>query len=224
MLLSSALPQPHLQPLQIPPLSPFNFTATREPPPSPSPVLTALQSTCRELQALIATAHHRPLRPSSTPTTLQSPIELRISSNASRTGCKVEGRSKVRKAQQTRRMKEKEKEPAALLRTAKKALHVAIPSQLNQQPSTCKSKFTHTEAPMTPIAQCGNTPLEVPRGLQRGDFETLEQGVCSRMMPLEASGLVEGSGRKTELNKYDETLVGLLLKQLRLQRMEGRGR
>ncbi|KAL8771572.1 MAG: hypothetical protein Q9209_003015 [Squamulea sp. 1 TL-2023] len=226
MLLSSVLPHPHLQSLQIPPLSPFNFTATQEPPASPA--LTALQSTCRELQALIASAHHRPqLRPqrsSSTraPNALQSPIELLAPDGLSVS--KGEGRGRIKKTQYTRRMKEKEKEPATLLRNAKKPLHVAMPSQLNQQPSIGNSKLTHTEAPMTPMGQCGEIPLDVPRGLERKDFEKLEQRVYSRTMPLKEGGLVEGSSRKTELNKYDEAMVGLLLKQLRLQAMGERGR
>lgn len=214
MLLSSTFPNhhhhtlPHLQPLLIPPppLSPFTF----EPRPT-SPALTALQSTCRSLQTLIASTHHRP-HPSTrlprTPTTLQSPIDLRTSScdaPASSRINKVDGRNRVRKMQQTRRggrenLKMGKQRPVVPLRVVER-----------------RGGLREGEAPRTPVAQCG--------ALARGDFEgqRREEGGWERRLDdgvdLETrKDQGEAAGRReVDLSRHDEALVGVLLRQLRLQ-------
>ncbi|KAI4262210.1 MAG: hypothetical protein L6R42_002603 [Xanthoria sp. 1 TBL-2021] len=226
MLLSSALPNhhhtlPHLQPLLIPPpLSPFDF----EPRPA-SPALTALQSTCRSLQALITSTHHRPLpsaRPPRTPTTLQSPIELRPSCDPSASRFnKVDGRNRVRKTQQTRRMR---RENLKVVQTMGKQRTVMPLRVLERRGVTREGQM---EAPRTPVAQCGRSPL--------GDVEAgrREEGIWERRLSDRADPEVwkqesvegEAAGRrKVNLDRYDEALVGVLLRQLRLQGVAGRGR
>ncbi|CAL8582168.1 hypothetical protein XPA_007839 [Xanthoria parietina] len=223
MLLSSTLPNhhhhhalPHLQPLLIPPpqLSPFTFDQPRP----TSPALTALQSTCRSLQALIASTHHRPPRVPRTPTTLQSPIDLRPSScdaPASSRIKKVDGRNRVRKTQLARRVGRREDLKMGRQRDV-------VPLRVVE-----RREGVEGEAPRTPVAQCG--------GLMRGDVEgrRKEERMCRWRLDdatdletrKDQDGEGEAAGRRTvDLSRHDEALVGVLLKQLRLQGVAGRAR
>lgn len=80
-------------------------------------------------------------------------------------------------------------------------------------------------APMTPTGQQqSNAPLVLPLGLGREDFEGLEEswkGFGDRGKK-DNDAVSVGEERKRELSRYDEAVVGLLLKQLRLRGLEGR--
>ncbi|KAL8839819.1 MAG: hypothetical protein Q9176_004222 [Flavoplaca citrina] len=236
MLLSSAIPHhqhimPHLQPLYIPPpYSPFDFETPQYDRPA-SPALTALQSTCRSLQALIASSHQRPQAPRMlrTAATLQSPIDLRASCDAARVR-KMDGKKKrVHKAQPTGRM-----------RVEKRPMKVNIPSQTLDQRRKVEDR-KRMEAPRTPVGQCAVSPMMAPRGPMEDEAEpvlrsrrTDRTGNLEMQVEVEDESVVDartvgvgetaGRRRKMELSRYDEALVGLLLKQLRLHGGGGRRR
>lgn len=79
-------------------------------------------------------------------------------------------------------------------------------------------------APMTPTGQQSTAPPVLPLGLERGDFEGLEEGINmdDGRGGKEDDGAVVKQERKMELSRYNEAVVGLLLKQLRLRGWEGR--
>lgn len=83
------------------------------------------------------------------------------------------------------------------------------------------------EAPRTPVAQCGRSSLgDVEAGRRRE--ELWESRLGDRADPeVWKHESVEGEAagrRKVDLDRYDEALVGVLLRRLRLQGVAGRGR
>ena len=220
---------PHLQPLYIPPpYSPFDFETPQYDRPA-SPALTALQSTCRSLQALIASSHQRPQAPRMlrTAATLQSPIDLRASCDAARVR-KMDGKKRVHMAQ-----------PTGRIRVEKRPVRVNIPSQTLDQRRKMEER-KRMEAPRTPVGQCAISPMMAPRGPTEDEVELVLRSrrpdrtgnlgmqveeEDERVVDARTVGVGETVGRrKMELSRYDEALVGLLLKQLRLQGRGGRRR
>ncbi len=96
------------------------------------------------------------------------------------------------------------------------------------------------EAPRTPAGQCAVSPMMASRGPTEDEVEpalrsrrpdrtaNLEMQVeveDERVVDARAVGVGETAGRrKMELSRYDEALVGLLLKQFRLHGGGGRRR
>ncbi|KAL8926745.1 MAG: hypothetical protein Q9208_002819 [Pyrenodesmia sp. 3 TL-2023] len=212
-----------LHPLRIPP-PPYHLNPRRQ---QTSPVSSALQTTCRELQSLIASTH-RPLRPSSshpstttttsflpphTSASLQSPIEFRRDHLPS---WRAQASSKVRKPTQK-----------ALRNTcrANKPLHISMPRRSNVGSDGADQEGKENQAPTTPVTGSCAPPV-MPLGLEKGDFEALGEEGRPAEGVLEYA-MVEGGmrgveGRRTELSRCDEVVVGALLRGMRLQRWQGR--
>lgn len=132
----------------------------------------------------------------------------------------MDGKKKLHKGQQTGRM-----------RVEKRPMRVNIPSQtLDQRRKVEDGK--RMEAPRTPVGQCAVSPLMAPRGPTEDEVgPVLRSRRPDRTehlgMQVEATtvGVGETAGRrKMQLSRYDEALVGLLLKQLRLHGGGGRKR
>ena len=193
LLLASPLP-----PLLIPRFEPV-------PQPQPSPVKTALHTTCRELQNLIANSRARTQQPSriSQGGALQSPIVFAPSTRSHR---------------------------------AKKAVKPArrnLPKTSNKQRST-----HHTSEPAETqyegIKDLFKTPLRevdpnVPRmgSLERSAFGRSAEGAVRSLDNCDGIGDLsrpERTSQKTELGKYDEAMVGMLLRQMRIGGIEERKR
>lgn len=215
---TTTLPPPYLQPLHIAP-PPFPQTDL-------SPVSTALQSTCRELQSLISSTH-RSIRPSSSPPslspniagTLQSPIELRPKPFRFHRATNSHLGGKVGKCYAT-------KPGGKVLRATNK---VVKPKQVLSIPSSAAFERLGKEnaAPTTPVGQLDLPPPVLPLGLGRGDFERLRGGGRDFEKAGDdgrgkKDGLRVREGKRGELSTYDEAVVGLLLKGLRLRGWEGR--
>ncbi|KAL9006932.1 MAG: hypothetical protein Q9188_000308 [Gyalolechia gomerana] len=208
---TTTFPPPYLQPLHIPP-PPFPQTDL-------SPVSTALQS--------LISSTHRSFRPSPSPPslspniagTLQSPIELRPKPFRFHRATNSHRDGKVGKCYAT-------KPGGKALRATNK---VVKPKQVSSIPSSIALERLGKEnaAPTTPVGQLDLPPPVLPLGLGRGDFERLESG--GRVFEKagddgrgEKDGVRVREGKRGQLSKYDEAVVGLLLKGLRLRGLEGR--
>lgn len=78
---------------------------------------------------------------------------------------------------------------------------------------------------MTPAPRSAAPPV-LPLGLEKADFEVLEADniALKEFRPAIVREEADGGGeRRTELSRYDEAMVGLLLKQMRLRGWEGEG-
>ncbi|KAI4192082.1 MAG: hypothetical protein LQ346_004491 [Caloplaca aetnensis] len=189
-----------------------------------SPVSSALQTTCRELQSLIANTH-RCFHPStittnasSAPprdsTSLQSPIEL--TRDPLRSWRAPQG-NKIRKP------------PRKALRNtqrANKPLHISIPRSASADSKVATTEAgKENQAPMTPVRGSCAPPV-LPLGLEKRDFEALaEEGWPAQGTPRPSAnegGLDAAGSRRTKLDRCDEVVVGALLRRMRLQRWEGR--
>ncbi|KAL9601722.1 MAG: hypothetical protein Q9219_002333 [cf. Caloplaca sp. 3 TL-2023] len=227
-----ALRQPKPNPVYIPPsraLSLEPMTAVG----SPTPVSTALQTTCRRLQSLIASTHRSLRSPSTTSnptstTALQSPIDLRAHPFRSHKAAAAAAAERHRKLRNVA--------PAKIQRTTTKRIakpaRISIPAPLASHEFQYRGLGKENAAPTTPLGQ-SNAPPVLPLGLGEGDFECLWEeerrgdDLSRALQEREAND--EGTGErkdKKELSQYDEAVVGSLLKQLRLRNGNGgkRGR
>lgn len=94
---------------------------------------------------------------------------------------------------------------------------IAVPKALAGRFATAgeKENLAGPAPPRTPTAR-SNAPPVLPLGLGREDFEGLRRGGEEGDM---GDGHGHGDrGKRMELSRCDEALVGLLLKQMRLRR------
>ncbi|KAI4195581.1 MAG: hypothetical protein LQ348_002430 [Seirophora lacunosa] len=215
---------PH--PLRIPP--PF-LLATEQAP--PSPISTALQTTCLELQRLIATSHHRSSPSSASsrtvassppaqqqPSSLQSPIDFRTTTTTRPFPLRAKTTKTANRIEKPKPMK------STLLRAANhnnnnntRPPQITVPKALTGRFATAgeKENLAGPAPPRTPTAT-SHAPPVLPLGLGREDFEGLRRGEEEGEME-DGHGHGQG-GKRMELSRCDEALVGLLLKQMRLRR------
>ncbi|KAL8727976.1 MAG: hypothetical protein Q9181_005504, partial [Wetmoreana brouardii] len=184
ILSSTALPQLHNPP-------PLHCEAPKD---AKSPVATALQTTCRELQALIASSQNRRTQlrgannnmKASMRGGLASPIELRpktsiIPLQYARTTSRVQKPASVLRPRRERR--DAGKSSSLLLRAAQQkksikpaAAHLHVPEwpQVPIVPRHLEASGEETATlPSTPASQITTAPPVLPQGLRREDFDTL---------------------------------------------------
>ncbi|KAL9632221.1 MAG: hypothetical protein Q9204_003887 [Flavoplaca sp. TL-2023a] len=130
-------------------------------------------------------------------------------------------------------------QPTGRMRVEKRPMRLNIPSQTLDQRRKVEDR-KRMEAPRTPVGQCAVSPMMAPREPTEDEMEPVlrsrrpdRTGNLEMQVEVEDESVVDartvGVGetagrRKMELSRYDEALVGLLLKQLRLHGGGGRRR